>query len=212
MTVITIPTRVGRTRKVGPVPLSTLSAEVGRKMAHLQRTCGVILALAMLTAFPCAAQNRVSLDVGSVTVWLGMPRTEVLTRLTAAGYKITDVGNNWTIVDSFGSMHDLRFRDGKVIYADREWYVSKDTDEAEAVIGALGTLAEKSKTNPCAVSHEPLAEPTISADRVFVSCGRTIRANGELAIERSVLISQAVVAGKKILSISERIGVFPSSQ
>jgi hypothetical protein len=47
--------------------------------------------IAVLFALPCFAQSpgkqRTSLDIGGVTVWLGMPRQEVVEKCASAGYK-----------------------------------------------------------------------------------------------------------------------------
>ncbi|HEY5175841.1 MAG TPA: hypothetical protein VII95_09795 [Terriglobales bacterium] len=179
-------------------------------MIHLQRTCAVVFALTMLIALPSVGQNTVTLDIGSVTVWLGMPKTDVLRKLAGTAYKVTDLGD-WILVDSYSSVHDLRFRDRKMIYADREWYMSNETDEAGAVIGALGALAQKSNGSACVVTHDPVAKPTISLDRIFVLCGRTIRSDGTVTVERSVVIALGVISGKKSLNVTERIGEFPNS-
>ena len=74
-------------------------------------------------------------------------------------------------------------------------------------MGALSALAEKTKTNACTVLHDPISEPGISADRIFISCGHTIRTDGTLAIERSVTISVVNGSGgKRTLSVVESIG------
>lgn len=188
------------------MPLSTLSAEVGRKMAHLERTRGVILALALLIAFPCVAQNRVSLDVASVTVWLGMPKSDAMKKFSEAGYKVVDNGDA-IMVSSPGDVHFLTFRHGALIFANRDWYINEYIDEAQAVMGALSALAEKTKTNACTVSHDPISEPGISIDRIFISCGHTIRTDGTLAIERSVTISVVNGSGRtRTLGVVESIG------
>ncbi len=175
-------------------------------MAHLERTRGVILALALLIAFPCVAQNRVSLDVASVTVWLGMPKSDAMKKFSEAGYKVVDNGDA-IMVSSPGDVHFLTFRHGALIFANRDWYINEYIDEAQAVMGALSALAEKTKTNACTVSHDPISEPGISADRIFISCGHTIRTDGTLAIERSVTISVVNGSGgKRTLGVVESIG------
>jgi hypothetical protein len=188
-----------------PVLLSNLSAEVGRKMTHLQGTRGVILALALLTAFPCVAQNRVSLDVGPVTVWLGMLKSDAIKKYSEAGYKVLDNGDA-LMLSSNGNVTLLIFQHNSLIFASRDWSVGESPDEAQAVIGAVSALAEKTKTNACTVSHDPLSEPGISVDRVFIQCGHTVRPDGTLVIERSVMITVNSSGGKRSLGVVESIG------
>jgi len=42
-------------------------------------------------------------------------------------------------------------------------------------------------------------------------CGRTIRSDGTVTVERSVVIALGVISGKKSLNVTERIGEFPNS-
>lgn len=172
-------------------------------MSHLQRMLVYILAL--LTAFSCMAQNRVSLDVGSVTVWLGMPRSDAMKKLSEAGYKVIGDGDSLT-VSSSGNVQFLTFRNGGLIFANRVWGTSEYVDEAGAVMGALSALAEKTKTNACTVSHDPVSEPGISVGRIFINCGHIIRTDGILAVERSVMISVNGSGEKRTLGMTESIG------
>jgi hypothetical protein len=182
-----------------------LLRDIGPKMTRLQRPLGVILALTVLTAFPCVAQNRVSLDVGSVTVWLGMPKSDAMKKFSEAGFKVVDSGDG-LMVSSPGNVHFLTFRHNSLIFANRDWYVSGSTDEAQAVMGALSALAAKTKTNACTVSHDPISEPGISVDRIFISCGQTFRTDGTLVVERSVMISVSGFGGKRTVGVVESIG------
>lgn len=142
--------------------------------------------------------ERVSLEVGSVTVWLGMPKAELTKRFSDAGYEITELGDK--VFAHFGTeAHDMRFKNGRLVFADVEWYNSKN-DEIDAVIGAIGALANKNQLRPCVVSHEPLSEPDASFDRVFIVCG-----------DRSVLIGKGKIAGQLILDVTERIGQIPET-
>jgi hypothetical protein len=34
--------------------------------------------------------NRVTMDLGNITVWLGMPKAELISTATAAGYSVSD--------------------------------------------------------------------------------------------------------------------------
>jgi hypothetical protein len=141
--------------------------------------------------------ERVSLEVGSVTVWLGMPKAEVVKKFSDAGYEVTDSGDG-VLAHSGRELHDLHFENGRLVYADLQWYNS-NTEEMDAVLGALGALADKTKSRPCSMSHEPLSKPDTALDRIFIFCG-----------DRSVLIARGKFLGKPVMDVSERIGDIPA--
>ena len=72
------------------------------------------------------------------------------------------------------------------------------------------TIGDRLWTPPLvdfSVSHDPISEPGISIDRIFISCGHIIRTDGTLAIERSVTISVVNGSdGKRTLGVGESIG------
>ena len=136
--------------------------------------------------------DRVALDLGSVTVWLGMPQQEVLSKFEAAGYRVQPV-NETTMVLNGERVYDVKFTAGRLSYADRDW-IGRDVKAFDAVIGALGALAQYGGS-PCRVSHDPIAEPGHSADRIFISCGK-----------RSVLIIKGKLEGNDTVDVYERIG------
>ncbi len=158
--------------------------------------------LPIQTGQPYSAQRheRVSLEIGAVTVWLGMSKEQALKKFADVGQEVVDTGDG-VLVKVGGDSHDLRFKNGRLVYADREWYTGDKPDESDAVLGALRALAEKSEENgKCSVIYSPLSQPNWSAERVFVWCGN-----------RSVLIIKSKYQDRRSLGVTERIGDIPPS-
>lgn len=141
---------------------------------------------------------RVLLDLGTVTVWLGMPKDEAVKKFVDAQYIVTDMGDQ--ILVHLGSVYygRLAFKNNRLVFTFVEW-LKADTDEVDAVLGALGALAEKGPS-PCVLSHQPLSQPDSTLNRVFVICG-----------DRSVLIGHGKVGNSPFVSITERIGELPAT-
>jgi len=147
-------------------------------------------------------QNRVSLQLGIVTVWLGMPKSEFMTAAKAAGYNVNDrpgLDNQVLMTLESGreitQLYTISFNKARLLkYASRVW---PDTNQSpyEAMLGALKTVDGQH----CNISHQPLNTPQSNLDRVLVDCDSG----------RSLLISY----GKLALSptsfgaVDERIGV-----
>jgi|SRR5215472_3738937 len=180
-------------------------------------------ALTADTAQTFQVHDHVSLEVGLVPVWLGMTQEEAAKRFRDAGYKVTVAGNQlrlksgtrkfrdagyeptWT-GDQFllksGDSHVLWFKAGQLAFADREWITSDKPDKLDAVIGALGELAEEAKNESCNVVHS--SDPSLLwmwSNQVFVSCG-----------QRSVLIDKGAIFGQAFETVSERIGEVPTKE
>ncbi len=141
-----------------------------------------------------------SLDLGSVTVSLGMPKKDVLKKLSDESYEVIETGENKSLVTRAGHVYSLRFRNGLLTYADREWY-NKDSEEVDAILGGLGSLADQRTYEPCSVVHSPLSDPDISGDRIFIACG-----------QRTLLIGKFKLQGKVSMTVSESIGELPTKQ
>ena len=162
----------------------------------------LFLTLSMLLALPAKfgtgpqKRDSVSLDVGSVTIWLGMTEDEAARKFRDAGYSVTRAADMLLVKGT--ESHVIWFKNGRLVFADQGWNTSDKTD-VDAVIEALGDLAEKAGNQSCMVVHSPLSSPNSSGNRVFVSCG-----------ERSVLIGKGTIMGKPFVDISERIGTFPA--
>jgi hypothetical protein len=121
-------------------------------------------------ASPTNLKPAVSLQLGSVTVWLGMPEAQALTELRRAGLQVVSKANEGKTIFTDGhSFYSVAFKGDSVVYADREWLLSQK-DEISAVLGALSTIAPRGAT-PCTVHHAQVSNPALQADRVFVHCG-----------------------------------------
>ncbi len=162
------------------------------------------LVLAMLLLTGLAASNaqtnpRVELELGSVTVWLGMSKALAEKQLTEAGYRVVEgAGTDWMIWEDGtekGRWYSVQFRAGKLSYADRQWWL-KGQDPFEAVLAALSALSEKARI-PCFIMNVPLNKPDQQGDRIVIQCG-----------QRSVLLMLASFGPSfpKDRAVLERIG------
>lgn len=142
------------------------------------------------------SNEQVSLQIRTTTVWLGMPKDEVMKRFADAGAEIIDQ-NNAVIAKFSDDVRTLLFKNGLLSFADVVW-PTESGSEGEAVLGALSALTENANKRPCIVDHNPLSYPTESINRIFVTCG-----------PRSVLISQGTIQGNPFFEVSERIGEAP---
>jgi hypothetical protein len=139
-------------------------------------------------AFSQTAQ--VVLDLGPVTVWLGMPKSDVLEKFSNAGYEVTDMdhltdensnvvsdGKRLTAInktvfrreDSSRNVYAISFAAGRLSYAQRSWFDEKDT--LGATIEAIGAVTEHDRRS-CSITYSPISGPTGSARRVFIRCGK----------------------------------------
>jgi hypothetical protein len=128
--------------------------------------------------------ESISLDIGVVSVWLGMPKDQALKKFSEVGYKTSPLQKDGRMfVDTGTNASLVIFNSDRLVFADVGWYQSGRT-EADAVLGALGALADKkSKDEACEVANVPLSRPDISGNRVLVSCGPRSVLIGKLKIE-----------------------------
>jgi len=149
---------------------------------------------------PAQQSGRASLELDSVTVWLGMAKKDLLKKLSDKSFYVTEPQPDSFIAlsESKNHVYSIRFRDGVLIYADREWY-TKGSEIEDAILNGLSALSDSSGANaPCAVIHSPLSEPDFSGDRIFIKCG-----------QRNLLIGKFKIQGTVSMSVSESIGELP---
>jgi hypothetical protein len=147
---------------------------------------------------PTHRTPRISMSIGSVTIWLGMPKAEALLAFESAGLTTAgDAGGLYAVVGS-GATGSAFFTNGKLTYADREW-LSKDHNDVDAILGAFEALSSHSAAS-CKIQHTPMSEPDQKANRIFVDCG-----------ERGILIMSGSYQGTSVRSVTERIGHFTPS-
>jgi hypothetical protein len=162
----------------------------------------LLLVSFLATAIPTASvvpqkSSHVTLELGTVPVWLGMPKSEVMAALSEAGYKVLvdDTKENSIFVTAGTALghrlYTIRFnKAGRLIYADRPWHNS-DKNSFESILGALETVDGQR----CTVSHQPLNTPELKLDRIFIFCDSS----------RTILITHGKALGTTESSVYERI-------
>jgi hypothetical protein len=88
-------------------------------------------------------------------------------------------------------MFRVKFKDGRLSFAEREWYSSKVTPFA-AMIGALEQFKDASAR--CSIVPKQDKSPDSTLESVFITCGL-----------RTVLIRVAAVNGMSIADVMEQI-------
>jgi hypothetical protein len=159
--------------------------------------CALFVVAAVLSSPAQANHERTTLYLGGVTVWLGMPESEARHRFSGTGYKVLD--GPITVVTNGTDSYLVKFKQGRLIYASRDWYNPDQGDELDAVLGALGALAEYGKDGGCTVNRRLIRDPRTSFDDILIFCG-----------DRSVAIGKGTLGSKESkIDISERIGHLP---
>ena len=79
--------------------------------------CLISIALSL----PCSAQStapqqKVSLELGPVTVWLGMARQEVINKCASAGFKEFPGTDSFLFVDA-NRHYSAEFKDDRLVFA-----------------------------------------------------------------------------------------------
>lgn len=153
---------------------------------------------ALLIAQTHVTRPKVSLELGSVDVWLGMLEDEALLKFQKAGYQVLPNSSTEVrkLIKNENHIYSVEFKNGRLTYAVREWY-SSGTDEIDAVLGALSAMTSHG-AEECSINHDTLSNPDESADRILIYCG-----------ERSVLLvkGKSGSLGKDtFVRVAERIG------
>jgi hypothetical protein len=163
-------------------------------------TACVLGSLSVAEAQVVSRHPKLSIDLGSVTVWLGMPQTDALLQFQSAGVKVLGDGTaGRTNIQDGSHVYSIWFKNGKVVCAEREWY-SSGRDEMDAVIGALSAVASHGEST-CSIVHDTIGEPDHSGERILLDCG-----------QRSVLLLKGksdASNGMKFVDVFERIGQIP---
>ena len=159
----------------------------------------VVFSVCILLSLPCSGQQKVSLEIGTVTIWLGMPRQDVVRRCADVGYKQVFSDPQSILLQGGDGLYNTHFVGGKLVYASREWYSSdSDKDAFQSTVAALSYLADEEHPTSCHITHEPLSDPSMSMDRIFINCG-----------QRSFLLATGKVNGKEVSGVTEQIGQMP---
>jgi hypothetical protein len=150
----------------------------------------LMTAVILLSAVAVSAQTsqKVSLELGIVTVYLGEPKAEVVSACADVGFKAVETYNGLA-VSGGGTAYPVHIKNGRVTQAFRSW--SKGRDEVDALLGALATLDGKE----CIVSHKSVDTPDMQVNQARVVCG-----------PRFVVLSRGNMAGKASTDVFEGIG------
>jgi len=145
----------------------------------------VIVSLLSLSSLAQPPSRKVSLEIGGATVWLGMPRQEVVDRCASAGLKQMSADRNGILFKSGEHIYSTQFKHDRLVFEDREWILSENGRDAfQSVMAALASISDSDKgsASTCSISHQPLTNPDNQANRIFISCG-----------ERSFLLMEHII-------------------
>lgn len=138
--------------------------------------------------------SRISLQLGTVTVWLGEDKGSVKQEAEAAGMSFVPAAKSESdrvSVVSSDRVYTLAFEGGKLVYADRNW-VHEGSSNLPTVIDALGSLADQVAAD-CRIEHSPIYSPDTKTNRIFITCG-----------QRGVLLTYGSIASEgKSYSIND---------
>jgi hypothetical protein len=158
--------------------------------------CFVVGGISASTAF-AQTSNRVSLQLGTVTVWLGMDKGAAKQQMEASGIYFPDSPDSNAQVIAMElqtkRLFTLKFENNKLVYADRNW-LRDDSDVLPSVMDALTSLVDQGATK-CTIEHAPMSSPDVRVNRVFIDCG-----------ERGILLTYGSTDLGSDRTISERIG------
>jgi hypothetical protein len=178
----------------------------------------LLLLSVVFSAETCQPQSkpnaRVSLQLDSVTVWLGMPQTEVIKDFSDAGDEVRDFneeslcpgckcGTVLVLSREHGTF-DLRFDKARLVFASVLRSKVHNIEEADALLVALGELTDTDTSQPCSLSHTPLRHVQflqfdVALSTATISCG-----------EKSVVIASYKYLGKPtVIEVVEQIGQIP---
>jgi len=132
----------------------------------------LLFALSTSTLFAQNA-NRVSLELGRLSVWLGEEKGAVKQQTEAAGMSFVQVGKSESdrvVVAENDRIYTLAFESGKLVYADRNW-AHEGSSDLPTVIDALSSLADGGAA-VCRIEHSPISSPNRKTNQIFIRCGQ----------------------------------------
>jgi hypothetical protein len=161
----------------------------------------ILIFAALLSPFLTNAQQTETLNVGGMSVWIGMSEDQ----LNEALLRMSLQRNEYGLITSTERSHcdaplcpfnlfgTVGLRNGKVGYVSKDWLLNETPKTqvafAEALYGAfLSTIG--GEESDCRVSHSSLKEPNIDEETVTVECPRG-------SVIRKVVInhSKAILTG-----------------
>jgi hypothetical protein len=141
-----------------------------------------------------APRSYVSLEVGIVTVWLGMPQADAQQEFAKNGYTLAPPGDSSLVTQGQGSeardIGQVQFRKGRLIYASRDW---PGGDNAIQSVSAILTTFARNGSNLCTLNEAPLKEPGFQLNRLWVRCGeRELFLTEETVPRRGWIIAESI--------------------
>ncbi|HZR65181.1 MAG TPA: hypothetical protein VFA85_08545 [Terriglobales bacterium] len=162
----------------------------------------IVLVLLFTISFPAFAQSdsrKPSLELGTVIARLGMSRQQVVSLCANAGFNQVLFEENEIVFENGGQAYTTAFQNGRLVYADRDWYSKQnDFDAFQSTMAALASIAGSEGNrglSTCTISHQPRNTPDSQANRVVITCG-----------SRSFLLLDSKMGGKTYYGVYERIG------
>jgi hypothetical protein len=145
---------------------------------------------------------RVDLDLGPVTVWLGMSQKQATSEFSNAGYvldPLLSTGEVFYVYRGEAKGEDflgqVSFQNGRLVYASHG--LPSDEDSYDSAFSTLTNFAQKGLA-VCSLSARPLIEPRRQSQRVWIRCG-----------DRTLFLLERTVP-RKSNSVEEWIGEIPS--
>src|ERR1700684_2707728 len=112
--------------------------------------------LALCTSTALDQSSRISLELGSATVWLGMEKPTAKQKIETAGLLFSDDkpspnGSVIAVDQQAKRIYTLAFENNKLVFADRNW-LQDESAALPSVMDALSSLIEKG-AEKCTISH-----------------------------------------------------------
>jgi hypothetical protein len=133
-----------------------------------------------------------SMDVGKTKLRLGMTKAEVSERLAGVAFR-RDTDDFWIIGTGNNASPSLQFTNGRLNFVTRNWETT-DNDIVVALFGVITSLNGEG-FSVCKVSADMKADPTMTAQRVWIACG-----------EKTILVHRATIGGKIYNTVDEQLG------
>ena len=119
------------------------------------------------------SQTKVSLEIGAVDVWLGMPKQDVLKQFSQASYTVLNPDASESPIPILDAPKHavgmVEFKGGKLSYASRSWGTCQQ-DCLATILAAFRSLAD-STTGTCTLENAAKPKPDVRLDRISVVCG-----------------------------------------
>jgi hypothetical protein len=133
------------------------------------------------------------LEIGGITVRLGMGQEQTLSKFSGMSYKLEQPEpDNW-VLSSGGIRGQVIFRSGVLVFASRDWLTRSD-EELESVSAALVSLTQRGGPS-CTLSSHPFSAPATNVQWVHISCGK-----------RTLKLGVGRAQGSPVRSLTESIG------